>query len=329
GVGRAFGAADVDRRRPPRPPAVAAGFSPCRPGAPGGVSDRTEQTAPSAGRPVGRTARSLLGGDRLAGGELGMHRWTLARALAGAVLAATVFPGAAAGRVSADSCGSFGPESGTVELGKPATYTASAGGNHSMSVTVSWGDGSSSNTSLSSGGSDTLSHLYGQVGTYSTLVTISGILPDGTTPCGNSVAGSVTVTSPPAPPQSPPKAVYAASASTHYVGEVVIFSGGQSSDPDNDIASYGWNFGDGATFSGVVAPHVYSKAGTYTVNLTVTDSGGRSDSTSGVVTITDKPVEAPPNPFPPAAPPPAPTPPVATPPVQPLAPNAPSSPALG
>ena len=257
-----------------------------------------------------------------------MHRWRLAWALAGAVLAATVFPGAAAGRVSA-TCGSFGPESGTVELGKPATYTASAGGNHSMSVTVSWGDGSSSNTSLSSGGSDTLSHVYGQVGTYTTLVTISGILPDGTTPCGNSVPGSVTVTSPPAPPQSPPKAVYAASASTQYVGEVVIFSGGQSSDPDNDIASYGWNFGDGATFSGVVAPHVYSKAGTYTVNLTVTDSGGRSDSTSGAVTITDKPVDAPPNPFPPTAPPPAPTPPVATPPVQPLAPNAPSSPALG
>ena len=65
------------------------------------------------------------------------------------------------------------------------------------------------------------------------------------------------------------------------------------------------------------------------MKLTVTDSGGRSDSTSGAVTITDKPVDAPPNPFPPTAPPPAPTPPVATPPVQPLAPNAPSSPALG
>src|SRR5439155_8127736 len=110
-------------------------------------------------------------------------------------------------------------------------------------------------------GTNTISHILGKVCTYSTQATITGIIPEGTTTCGNSVAGSVTVTSPPAPPQSPPKAVYAASASTQYVGEVVIFSGGQSSDPDNDIASYGWNFGDGATFSGVVAPHVYSKAG--------------------------------------------------------------------
>src|SRR5207247_1130625 len=63
------------------------------------------------------------------------------------------------------------------------------------------------------GGSDTVSHVYTEPGTYSTLLTVSGTLSDGT-PCGNSVSGTATVTCPPArsaratcptsPPQPPP-----------------------------------------------------------------------------------------------------------------------------
>ena len=60
-----------------------------------------------------------------------------------------------------------------------------------------------------------------------------------------------------------------------FVGTIVNFDGSESFDPDGDIVSYEWNFGDGtATGSGIVASHSYGAVGNYTVVLTVTDNGG-------------------------------------------------------
>jgi PKD repeat protein len=52
------------------------------------------------------------------------------------------------------------------------------------------------------------------------------------------------------------------------------FDGSGSSDSDGSIVSYDWDFGDGATASGVTASHTYAADGTYTVTLTVTDDLG-------------------------------------------------------
>jgi len=53
----------------------------------------------------------------------------------------------------------------------------------------------------------------------------------------------------------------------------------RASDPENDEASYSWDFGDGTpTASGRMQTHSYDGEGTYIVTLFVTDSWGRSAS---------------------------------------------------
>ena len=70
------------------------------------------------------------------------------------------------------------------------------------------------------------------------------------------------------------------------VGGSVTLNGSGSSDPDGSIASYAWNFGDGATASGVSVAHAYSAAGTYAATLTVTDNSGAVASDQAVITVT-------------------------------------------
>ena len=60
---------------------------------------------------------------------------------------------------------------------------------------------------------------------------------------------------------------------------------GCTHDPSGLAAAYRWDFGDGAHASGQQLAHVYSRAGTYMVRLTVNDSFGRSADATGTVTI--------------------------------------------
>ena len=69
------------------------------------------------------------------------------------------------------------------------------------------------------------------------------------------------------------------------VGETIQFDGSGSYDPDGSIVSYSWDFGDGSSGTGVSPTHSYSAPGTYTVELTVTDNYGLTDSDSGYVVI--------------------------------------------
>lgn len=85
----------------------------------------------------------------------------------------------------------------------------------------------------------------------------------------------------PPPTNQPPVAAFSYSCSDL----TCSFNGGGSSDPDGNITSYAWNFGDGTTGSGVTVNKTYASAGTRTVTLTVTDNGGASSSTSQSVTV--------------------------------------------
>jgi len=87
--------------------------------------------------------------------------------------------------------------------------------------------------------------------------------------------------------------VISASLETCEIGESVAFAGKDSYAPKGEIASYSWDFGDGATASGPAAEHAYKAAGTYTVKLTVKDQQGATDTASAAITVTPVDTSAP------------------------------------
>lgn len=76
----------------------------------------------------------------------------------------------------------------------------------------------------------------------------------------------------------PPEADFTWQPAYPEADEKVSFDAGNSEDPDGDIESYSWEFGDGGEESGQKATYAFSRAGTYMVQLTVTDSEGNRDS---------------------------------------------------
>ena len=77
----------------------------------------------------------------------------------------------------------------------------------------------------------------------------------------------------------------------------VSFSAAGSLDPDGALVSYTWNFGDGQSSTEINPTHVYA-VGTWTAQLTVTDSLGASASSAPLVINATAPVIDPANPRP-------------------------------
>jgi PKD repeat protein len=63
------------------------------------------------------------------------------------------------------------------------------------------------------------------------------------------------------------------------------FDGSTSSDSDGNVTSYDWDFGDTADGTGQVAQHTFAGAGTYPVQLTVTDNRGGTDGETQQVAV--------------------------------------------
>lgn len=84
---------------------------------------------------------------------------------------------------------------------------------------------------------------------------------------------------------TPPTAQISLNPTTVQVGEEASFSAAGSTDPDNNIVSYEWDFGDGNTASGMTATHSYSQWRRYTAKLTVRDSDGLSDTSEAEVVV--------------------------------------------
>jgi len=118
-------------------------------------------------------------------------------------------------------------------------------------------------------------HVYSSSGIYE--VTLTVIDNDGTT---NTDIISVNIGNANQKPTANPGGPYLGN-----VSKLVNFDGSGSYDSDGTVANYTWTFGDNMTGYGIVTTHRYSKAGTYSVRLTVTDDKGDIDAESTIITI--------------------------------------------
>jgi len=71
---------------------------------------------------------------------------------------------------------------------------------------------------------------------------------------------------------------------TGVAGLPVLLKGSASSDPDGDVLTYAWGFGDAMTGAGATVSHTYAAGGTYPVSLTVSD-GTLTNTASTTATI--------------------------------------------
>jgi PKD repeat protein len=160
--------------------------------------------------------------------------------------------------VNAPPVAEAGPDR-SVAIAEPVLFDAgkSADSDGSL-IAYEWdfGDGTR-------GGGATVNHAYAKSGTYAVRLTVTDDSTTGTSTDDDTL--SVRVNEPPVAVAGPDQLVTASK---------VDFDGSASSDLDDSIAEYRWDFGDGAAGSGPRPSHVYADTGTYPVRLTVTDASG-------------------------------------------------------
>jgi len=83
----------------------------------------------------------------------------------------------------------------------------------------------------------------------------------------------------------PPVASFTLSPDERNAPLNIIADGSRSYDPDNDSLSFSWSFGDETSGTGDIVHHLYNKEGKYEITLTVTDTGGLSNSRTELINV--------------------------------------------
>jgi len=82
----------------------------------------------------------------------------------------------------------------------------------------------------------------------------------------------------------PPTAAITDLPQNTFINTKILFNASESKD-DGYINIWKWNFGDGKKGFGEITTHAYNKTGVYTVELTVTDNQGLSNTTKTLITV--------------------------------------------
>jgi PKD repeat protein len=162
------------------------------------------------------------------------------------------------------------PKTGNAPL--LVAFSANGSDPENQALTYSWdfGDGG---TSLR----QNPDHRYMQPGTYTAKVTVKD--PKGAT---GTATVEIVVTN---PPGNVAPTVKAAGDPTAGKPPLAVQFSAAGTDPDGDALTYAWDFGDGASSLLQNPSHTYTKAGTYTAKVTVSDGRGGTATDTVVVTV--------------------------------------------
>ena len=138
-----------------------------------------------------------------------------------------------------------------------------------VNYTWNWGDTSSNVTT-----NPIITHTFSTGGSYDVNLTVTD-----DTGLNGSAVHTIYV--------GAPRANFTFWPPAPNLGDVVIFNASGSDDPDGNITSYTWDWGDSTSnvTTNKVITHTFSAAGNYNVTLTVTDDLGLKDSITDTVTI--------------------------------------------
>jgi len=149
-----------------------------------------------------------------------------------------------------------------VEVNAVAIFTHSSTDSEENIISYLWDFGDNSGTSIE----ENPSYTYTTTGSFTVSLTA-------TDEGGLSNSTTTTVTVVEHCTNTEPVADFTASVNFAGVGENFSFTNA-STDPESNITTYEWAFGDGETSTEKDIAHSYTVPGAYTVSLTVTDDGG-------------------------------------------------------
>jgi len=125
------------------------------------------------------------------------------------------------------------------------------------------------------------SHVYAEAGTYNASLVVT----DNHGASSSAAEVSISVLS--SNTNNAPTASFTVDKTSVEVSETISFDSSDSSDPDGDMITYNWQFGDGGTSSLANPTYQYSTEGSYTVSLIVTDNSGLASSAAQQVILVE------------------------------------------
>jgi len=134
------------------------------------------------------------------------------------------------------------------------------------------------------GSGDRTTHVYALPGTYQVVLSVTD--NSGTRSATARDTTSATINEFPIADMGWDREVLAP-------GEQLMLDGSRSVDPDGEITSYEWDFGDGSQATGVRVQHTWQRAGRYGVGLTVRDNSGSplaTDTEEHTLTVNAPPI---------------------------------------